>query len=281
MEAKDQRLEVRVTQQQLVDLDTIRNSVDSNYIPTRSDVVRSFIDQGIARHLTGEESTQDEIPLGQRLSLYFQIQQMYSMERQVHRSENTLDIHGFNRRKSKITEPMLVRQVYIQRMFWFFELDKDSLASIHYNLPNYTLCTLLNTEASDSACSDLAYVSEILNMFNEIDRVIEKGEYEVNYNDANKDDFAAIKYLSTRAKIPLNFNGFTESSMRLAEMAGLLNWVNKGEKGYSITVPTCSDNFMPVYNAMLEAYKNVMRDKQNLSLSKLVKMLEDYRLEPV
>ncbi|MGL4752471.1 hypothetical protein [Aeromonas veronii] len=278
MEAKDQRLEVRVTQQHLVDLDTIRNSVNSPYIPTRSDVVRSFIDQGIARHLAGGERSQDEIPLGQRLNLYFQIQQMYAMETQGRNFENTLDIRGSNRHKSKITELMLVRQVYVQRMFWFFELDKESLASIHYNLANNTLCTLLNSEASDSACSDLAYVSEILNMFNDIDMVIAQGKCDGEYNDASKEALTTIKYLSTNSKIPLTFKGFTKSSLRLAEMAGLLNWVNRGEGGYHIAISTSSDDFMPVYNTMLDAYNTVMRDKHNLSLSKLIKMLENCRL---
>lgn len=50
MENKDQRLEIRIPQQQLAEVDAIIDSIDPRFKPSRSDVVRSFIAQGIDRH---------------------------------------------------------------------------------------------------------------------------------------------------------------------------------------------------------------------------------------
>ncbi|MFM5086273.1 hypothetical protein [Aeromonas media] len=278
MDAKDQRLEVRVSQQQLVDLDTIRSSVDSNYIPTRSDVVRSFIDQGIARHLGGGERALEKMPLGQRLSLYFQIQQTYLIENPNRNPTHTLN--GASHKKSEITELALVRQVYLRRMFWFFELDKKSLNSIHHHLGNDAIISLLNSEADVSTCRDLAYVSEVINMFREIEKVVEKGKQEIEYNESNK-TLARIDYLSERLQIPLKFKGFPKDRPRLVEMSALLNWVDNGEGQHYIRVQACTTDHTAMYEVMLGVYQEITRDKRGLSLPKLLEMLEDRRLESV
>lgn len=49
---KDQRIELRLPQQQLDELDNFINNIDGQYKPSRSDVLRSFIAQGVRGKFT-------------------------------------------------------------------------------------------------------------------------------------------------------------------------------------------------------------------------------------
>ncbi|APW04199.1 hypothetical protein AB295_19240 [Salmonella enterica] len=81
MEAKDHRLEIRISQQQVQEIDDIIASLDTHFRPTRSDVVRSFISQGIERHFGRGPQEENIIPLIQRLNLYFQFCQTERLQR--------------------------------------------------------------------------------------------------------------------------------------------------------------------------------------------------------
>ncbi|WP_160126129.1 hypothetical protein [Serratia sp. Z4] len=52
MDMKDQRIELRLPQQQLEELDNFISNIDGQYKPSRSDVLRTFIAQGIRGKFT-------------------------------------------------------------------------------------------------------------------------------------------------------------------------------------------------------------------------------------
>lgn len=277
MDIKDQRLEIRIPQQQLTELDEIIESVDTHFKPTRSDVVRSFIAQGIDRHYGRGERQVESIPLGQRLSLYFQIHQTYLSDNQG-RPLNVLDNGNYQR--STITEATLVRQVYLQRMHWFFELDRTGLASVHRNLQTDSVASLLGEEPLEEVCSDLARVIAIRSLFREIVRVLDKADQQ-RHDDSVQKQLAIIDYHQERKAIPLRFSGFPETQTRLTQMAALLHWIDEGDGSRPVWLKdgVSKWDLNPHYDAMLEVYQDITRDKRGLDLNGLVTLMEDRRLD--
>ncbi|MDI9280144.1 hypothetical protein QMZ65_23275 [Pantoea sp. EABMAA-21] len=280
MDIKDQRLETRITQQEVSDLDDIIASVDTPYKPTRSDLVRSFIAQGIARHYGRSEQkrVKESMPLGQRLGLYFQIQQTYLYQNPGN-TPNVLDNGSYNPR-STITESALVRQVYLQRMHWFFSLDRAGLTSVHRSLQSHDVISLMEAEPCGDVCSDLARVVEIRDLFSKITRVLDKARGESNYDDVKK-QLAIVDYQQERKGFTLQFSGFPESQPRLTQMAALLQWIDEGDGSRPIWEKhgVSKWDLNAQYDAMLEVYQDITRDRRGLDMNSLITMLEDRRLD--
>ncbi|MEG3499155.1 hypothetical protein VS883_20660 [Escherichia coli] len=77
---KDQRIELRLPQQQLDELDNFINNIDGQYKPSRSDVLRSFIAQGVRGKFTPASQEAEMFPLSARLNIFFQLCQLLRME---------------------------------------------------------------------------------------------------------------------------------------------------------------------------------------------------------
>lgn len=279
MDIKDQRLEIRISQQEVAEMDDIIASVDTLYKPTRSDLVRSYIAQGIDRHYGRSQQEQETIPLGQRLSLYFQIYQIYLSEKTGNKTPNTLD-DTYSHKRSTIIEPTLVRQVYLQRMYWFFKLDRTGLASIHRSLLSNDLMSVMDAEPCENICHDMARVVAIRDLFSKLSRELEKAEQNSHYNDV-KEKLTTVRYISERKGIPLSFSGFPESQTRLTQMAALLQWIDEGDGFRHIWEKNGVSKWdlNSHYDAMLEVYQDITRDRRGLDMDSLITMLEDRRLD--
>jgi len=280
VDIKDQRLEIRISQQEINDLDEIIISVDTPYKPTRSDLVRSFIAQGIDRYFgrSEQEPVKESMPLGERLGLYFQINQIYLYEN-AGNPPNILDNGSYNPR-STITESTLVRQVYLQRMHWFFSLDRAGLTSIHRSLQSHNVVSLMEAEPCEEVCSDLARVVEIRDLFSKISQVLDKARGESHYDDVKK-QLAIVDYQQERKGFTLQFSGFPESQPRLTQMAALLHWIDEGDGSRPIWEKhgVSKWDLNAQYDAMLEVYQDITRDKRGLDMNSLITMLEDRRLD--
>lgn len=286
MESKDQRLEIRLPQQQLTDIDDIIASVDSGFKPTRSDVVRSFIAQGIDRHHGRVGQVQDTIPLGQRISLFFQICQQQQMAYAKSGKNVPVLVRHFNNEQN-ITAEALVRQVYLQRMFWFFELNRSSLAAINTNLTSDEILSLMQPEPNQDICGEVAQVAQTLEMFREIGAVRQKADQDSHYTDV-QDQISILKHYASRRRIPLNFGGYPESWSRHNQIAALMQWIEEGKAGnytcdyYGGYIRTQHNNDPDAgrqYALMVQVYEDIVRERQKLDLEGLMAMVQDRRLD--
>jgi hypothetical protein len=289
VECKDQRLEIRLPQQQLTDIDDIIASVDSGFKPTRSDVVRSFIAQGIDRHLGRVVQVQDTIPLGQRISLFFQICQQQQMAYDKSGKPVPLLERRFNNNNSKqnITAEALVRLVYLQRMFWFFELDRSSLAAFDANLTSDEILSLMQPEPGQDVCGEVAQVALTLKMFRELDAVRQKADQDSHHTDV-QDNLGVLKHYVTRHRIPLKFGGYPESWGRHNQIAALMQWIDAGNAGnytcegyggYIRTQHNDDPDAGRQYALMVQVYEDIVRHRRKLDLEGLMAMVQDRRLD--
>lgn len=65
---------------------------------------------------------------------------------------------------SNITPEVLVRQVYLQRMFWFFELNRSSLAAIDGVLTCDEVLSLMEPEPGREVCAEVNGVAQLGNV---------------------------------------------------------------------------------------------------------------------
>lgn len=286
MESKDQRLEIRLPQQQLTDIDDIIASVDSGFKPTRSDVVRSFIAQGIDRHHDRVGQVQDTIPLGQRISIFFQICQQQQMA--YAKSGRPVPVLGrrFNNNHN-ITAEALVRQAYLQRMFWFFELDRSSLAAFDANLTSDEILSLMQPEPSKDVCGEVAQVALTLEMFREISAVRQKADQDSNSTYV-QDKISILKHYASHRRIPLNFGGYPESWGRHNQIAALMQWIDEGKAGnytcegyggYIRTQHNDDPDAGRQYALMVQVYEDILRERRKLDLEGLVAMVQGRQLD--
>lgn len=291
MDVKDHRLEIRLPQQQMSELDDIIASVDTPFKPTRSDVVRSFIAQGIERHSGRGRNDESATGFESRLNLYFQMCQIKRLEELSHnRSAYPL---GYTHKKnydsvprkitSYISADTLVRHVYLEKQSWFFELDKKSLESIDPDLGRPDVLTLMSPQPSAETCAALADVMAVRNMFWNIGGIMADAETTVvqfNYTDV-REKLARIKgYVEDKA-LPLYFAGYPDTaSWRLhTEMRALLDWIDKGISGLpsSHFYVTARGDFTAQYATMLQVYQEVGKGGI-INLDGLLDLVKDRRL---
>lgn len=287
MENKDQRLEIRVPQQQLTDIDNIIASVDSGFKPTRSDVVRSFIAQGIDRHLGRGSRVEESLPLGQRLALFFQICQQQNMQyAQVSKRPPVLSSRrcGLN---TNITAEALVRQVYLQRMFWFFELDRSSLTMINGQLACDEVISLMEPQPNRAVCDEVEAVAQIREMYSQIEAVLKKAEEQSSYTDV-QEKLTLIRHYVSRCRIPLSFGGFPESWLCQNQIAALMQWIDEGKagsyvcEGYGGRIsPRQNDDpdAGKKYAMMVKVHQDIVGVRGQLDLGCLITMVQDRRLD--
>lgn len=281
MENKDQRLEIRLPQQQLTEIDDIIASVDSGFKLTRSDVVRSFIAQGIDRHYGRSGPVQDTLPLGQRISLFFQLCQLQRMACLNDKLTVSPIGYGYNNNHASntVTAEALVRQVYLQRMTWFFMLDAAHLKSIHDSLDQDMILSLMNPEPSPEICNTLEGVMALRDMFLHIRKVLDAAEEKLNEWDDQqaRNTLARIHGYAKDNDLPLAFSGYpgTEDFTPQIEMYALLNWIDNGEGGIRISDYGLSldRDLTGKYAVMLEVYQNI-RSNQPFDLNGLEQMVK-------
>lgn len=286
MESKDQRLEIRLPQQQLTEIDHIIASVDSGFKPTRSDVVRSFIAQGIDRHHGRVGQVQDNIPLSQRISLFFQICQ----QQQIAYTNSGRSVPVLGRRfknNQNITAEALVRQTYLQRMFWFFELDRSSLAAFDASLTSDEILSLMQPEPNQDVCGEVAQVALTLEMFREIGAVSQKANQDSHYTDV-QEKISILKHYASRCRIPLNFGGYPESWGRHNQIAALMQWIDEGKvgnytcEGYGGRIRTQHNDDPDAgrqYVLMVQVYEDIVRERRKLDLDGLIDMVQVQQLD--
>jgi len=286
VENKDQRLEIRIPQQQLAEVDAIIDSIDPRFKPSRSDVVRSFIAQGIDRHYGRGGQVQDTLPLGQRITLFFQICQQQQMQYALESKRPPVlgQRRGHN---SNITPEVLVRQVYLQRMFWFFELNRSSLAAIDGVLTCDEVLSLMEPEPGREVCAEVNGVAQLLAMFSQIEAVLQRAEEQGSYTDV-QEKLTLIRHYMSRCHIPRRFDGYPETWGRHNQIAALMQWVDEGKagsagcRGYGSRIFTRHSEDADAgrqYALMLQVYQDITGDGGNLDLERLIDMVQDRRLD--
>lgn len=292
MEVKDHRMEIRLPQQQLAELDEIIDSLDTHFKPTRSDVVRSFIAQGIERHYGRGPKDESSTSLTSRLGLYFQMCQLQRMQllaqnipvsplgnrhRQQHHNRTPEQLI------SNIAADTLVRQVYLQKLNWFFELDKVSLESIDNQLGRDDVLMLMAPQPSSEACAALADVIAVRNMFRVIGGIVSEAKNKVaeyNYSDVREKLARIMGYAEDKA-LPLTFEGYpgSENWELHTEMLAVLNWIDRGEANIPLHMlyEAASQDFTAKYAAMLQVYQELSQGRY-FNFDGLLDMVKDRRL---
>ncbi|GKW03127.1 hypothetical protein ACS91J_03285 [Pectobacterium carotovorum] len=290
MDAKDHRMEIRLPQQQITELDGIIASLDTHFKPTRSDVVRSFIAQGIERHYGRSPKDESSTSLTSKLILYFQwcqLQQMIAESRKVvplgHRHKQQYYRGTSFEPTSNIAAYTLVRQVYLRKLNWFFELDKKSLDSIDPDLGRDDVLTLMAPQPSLETCAALADVIAVRTMFLRIGEVVDEAEKKIdtyNYSDV-REKLARIKGYADDKALPLRFEGYPDSEdwKLYAEMLAVLEWIDNGQ-AYALPHTLCktpNQDFTTQYATMLQIFQELSHD-QYFNLDMLLDMVKDRRL---
>ncbi|EPJ8754070.1 hypothetical protein SBH91_001115 [Pseudomonas putida] len=263
MDIKDQRLEMRVSQQQLDDLDEIRHSLDSSYIPSRSDVARTFISNGIERFKRGGDESPESLPLGERLSLFFQISQYEMFQNEPPRGSSS-------DRANRIRQGDIVKTIYLRQFFWFFELDANALRKLSGELQSDHVLALINKAPNAQTVKNLNYVADLLEMFRSIDRCMD--------GDSGGDSTDVIQKLSKRNSVPLSFSGFEESSGQLNEMAAVALWLNADDRKRSPSTIWNNRHDTEVYTRLLTVYREHMKRDSRLTLDTLQDIMLDRSL---
>lgn len=279
---KDQRIELRLPQQQLEELDNFINNIEGQYKPSRSDVLRSFIAQGVRGKFTPAGQEAEMFPLTARLNIFFQLCQLLRMEC-IKESRLVPPInsdYGYNNRvASTVTAEALVRQVYLQRMTWFFELDAAHLKAINGSLGQDMIVSLMNPQPSPEICNILDSVMALRDMFAKIGMVLAAADKKVNeWEDENtRSALARIEGYAEDNALPLAFKGYpdTEDYALQIEMWALLNWIDNGEGGHRIgdQILRHDKDLTDKYAVMLEVYQNI-RSNQQFDLNGLEQMVK-------
>lgn len=263
---KDSRLEIRIALQQLEELDAIRASVNPAYTPSRSDVARMLIAKGIEDYKKDGESSPLELSLGDRLMLYFQLYPIPAAEK------STSTVNGGQNRHPSVSFGEVLREVYKEKYFWFFELEKSSVELLSYVFQWEPVNAVLNSKPNAETNRSFVTVSKIVKMFIDIESCI------YTASEENDGDVDYVEALSHRLGIPLKFNGFDTSLPKLVQMANLFIFVNKlpyGQRGRGVDTKSVSLQFL---ENMLRVYIDVLQGSNRMSMSHLKKMIDDRRL---
>lgn len=276
MEQKDQRLEVRIPGQMVKHLDEIRSEMD--FTPSRSDLVRTFIEQGIAdfsaKRLNGGQvkgdisATTDEIPFASRLLLYFQIAGDDKGERW----------DGFAKLEYGMRE--IISQVYTKRWFWIAKLDKTVLKKVHNSFSAASVLSLLDNESVPQICDELIFVLHVQKMFDEICDVMnpESLKYRNIFLDDNaKECLAGIKKAADIKSIPLMFYGFLPDQTRLIQMYEFVELANKPEPSHRTFIRSrhliSAEDLRENYAIMLKVFEEVKQDGKPFDYKSLDSMI--------
>ncbi|ELZ3956703.1 hypothetical protein UM677_001828 [Cronobacter sakazakii] len=266
---KDQRIELRLPQQQLNELDDFIAGIEGQYKPTRSDVLRSFIAQGVRGKFTPASQEAEMFPLAARLNLFFQICQQLTRDgkplnalSRAHDSQRYIMGRGF--RESTVTAETLVRRVYLQRMTWFFELDAPHLRSINTDLDQEMILALMNPQHSPEVCKILDGVTALRDMFSDIKTVLDTAKKDIE-NDSDSEltrkMLNRIDMCSEDNGLPLTFKGYPDTAaFKLqTEMWAMLDWIERGEGDWRIVDSRlrCDEDLTDRYAVMLEVYQNI------------------------
>lgn len=265
---KDQRIELRLPQQQLEELDSFIDSIDTHFKPTRSDVLRSFIAQGVRGKFHPAHSEADDFPLGLRLNIFFQICQQLRADHgalpALWRARDNRRFMDSNYTESTVTAEALVRQVYLQRFTWFYELDQSHLQAINKTLGQGTLVlSLMNPRHNPEICSVLDSVVALREMFAVIDSVIKEAERKLEEyrNSTLSDSLARIDGYARDNRVPLRFMGYpdTKEYTQHIQMWSMLNWIDIGEGSHVISDAGLrhDQDLTDKYAIMLEVYRNI------------------------
>lgn len=276
MEQKDQRLEVRIPELMVKQLDEIRSEMD--FTPSRSDLVRTFIERGIAdlsaKGLYGGQvkgdisATTDEIPFASRLLLYFQIAGDDKGERW----------DGYAKLEYGMRE--IISQMYTKRWFWIAKLDKTVLKEVHNSFSAASVLSLLDNEPVKQICDELIFVLHVQKMFDEICDVMnpESLKYRNNHlDDYAKECLAGIKKVADIKSIPLIFYGFLPDQKRLIQMYEFVELANKPEPSHRTYIRnrylTSAEDLRENYAIMLKVFEEIKQDGRPFDYESLDSMI--------
>ncbi|NWF06688.1 hypothetical protein HX810_03235 [Pseudomonas salomonii] len=266
MDTKDHRLELRLPQHQIEQIDAICQSVDSAFGKSRSEMVRIFITQGLNRYNGKGQKSPTELTLAERLTLFFQLETLNAL---APPSGHSTYLPPGNR-KREVTRGELIKAVYLNRFFWFFELDDAALKKISFSLTGDALQTLLNAEPSPQTIDEVTFVSEVIEMFNNIEECLASDELQGKSAQVVRDR-------ADRYNIPLAFSGFPKSMVQLNQMAALVGWLDVRNGGtYPHVRPSATDN-TAAYRVMLDVYRQITRN-QHLTFESIDDLISDPRL---
>lgn len=263
---KDSRLEIRIAQQQLEELDAIRATVNPPYTPSRSDVARMLIAKGIDDYRKDGESSPVELSLGERLALYFQLYPIPALE------VNSSNINSAHNRRPSISFGEVLREVYKERYFWFFELKKSSVELLSFDFGWSPVSAVLNSTPKAETNRCFVLVSKILRMFIDIETCI---HYERDRNDT---EVEVIEGICKRLGIPLSFSGFATDFPKEIQMANLFTFVNElpnRQRGGGVDTKNLGWDF---FERMLLVYADALQGDRSISMPRLMKMIDDRRL---
>jgi len=263
---KDSRLEIRIAQQQLEELDAIRATVNPPYTPSRSDVARMFITKGINDYKSDGVLPAVEFSLAERLTLFFQLFPQLPQE------TRSVTVVNQARQRPSVSFNDLVRHVYLKKYFWFFELDSQHVELLNYGFKYAPVSSVLNAKSNAETNKKFAEVVSIIEMFLDIENCLEHadGEY--------PSDLEIIENLSDRLNVPLKFNEFRAEFSELNEMADLLMMAKQPERYRRATSVNTVDLPWEFFGRMLSVYRDSLQGSPQISISRLKAMINDRRL---
>lgn len=276
MEQKDQRLEVRIPGLIVKQLDEIRSEMD--FTPSRSDLVRTFIEQGIADfavnklnsgHKNVDKKKKTEIiPLASRFMIYFQI------------IDEDTDPRFINGQELMFRLGDVVKEVYFKRWYWFAELSYNVLDEVHNAFRSPSVLSLLNDEPVMETCQNLTFVTNVKRMFDDICDVVNPDSMkyvgELNYNSINE-RIDSVKKMADEMSIPLKFYGFPPEENQLIQMYEFVEYSDKPLKvGRLIKRPrhlTSAEDIRENYALMLNVYNEIMQSGKTFDYDSLEAMI--------
>ncbi|CAI1207839.1 TPA: hypothetical protein ACKP7A_004686 [Serratia liquefaciens] len=282
METKDQRIELRLPQQQLEDLDNFISNIEGQYKPSRSDVLRTFIAQGIRGKFTPASQEAEMFPLAARLNLFFQLCQLQQSSNVLPRAFDHLRYTIPNYTESTVTAEALVRQVYLQRYMWFFELDVKHLQSINDHLRGDQILSLMDPQHNQEVCNTLDTVMAIRDMFARIGQVMEEAEQKAGDEQSVSAALARIRGYATDYDVPLTFKGYpnTAAYTQQIQMWALVDWIDEGEGKHTISEYRLRQDkdMTSKYAIMLEIYQDICSNHP-FNLDGLEQMVKSRRFD--
>lgn len=290
MEMKDQRIELRLPLQQLEELDNFIDEIDTQFKPTRSDVLRSFIAQGVRGKFSPDSQDVELFSLPARLNIFFQLCQLQRID--CLGTNSTPPVVGnqfvpgpyLNSAQvvNTVTHEALIRQVYLQRLTWFFELDEQSLKSIHFSLGQPQLLSLMGPKPDRKVCDTLADVNTMRSMFERIGVVLQQANKRVEeYLDNHvRENLARIHGYAKDNSLPLTFKGYPETADWAVhtEMWAMRDWIERGNGYLPINDSDArgKEDLSVLYATMLQVYGDIS-SRQNFDLNALEQMVKDRR----
>ncbi|MFJ5435696.1 hypothetical protein ACIPSR_19300 [Pectobacterium sp. CHL-2024] len=196
MQIKDQRLEFRISSEQLEKIDDIVKGANPLFKVNRSDVIRNFVDQGINKYLN--ESNVNAIPENtiQKLNTFF-----------ITNDSNSKNFE-------------LIKYVYENDLVWFFSLSDIALKEIfetYYGIDK-SIYKTLNKRRSDDYSDCFSRVAGLLSMFSKIDYMMKKNDYDDGLSELRDEVMSRADALD----IPLKFHWFGNNSVIENQMADLI-----------------------------------------------------------